>query len=163
MRTILSAAIIAGVSFIGCTSQNNSGSQSQNVDTTVNKTSDDMKNLISIVEIPTKDFSRARTFYQTILDVKIEETEMGETKIGVFPDTGESISVLLIHGSDYKTSNEGTTVYLNGGDDLQNIARKIEANGGKIIVPKTEIGPDMGFFALFIDTEGNKLGLHSKN
>ncbi len=162
-RKILSAAIIAGVIFTTCTHQNSTGSQAQNVDTTLNKTSDDMKNLISIVEIPTKDFSRARAFYQTILDVKIEETEMDGSKIGVFPDTGENISVLIIHGSEYKTSNEGITVYLNGGVDLQNIAGKIEANGGKIVVPKTEIGPDMGFFALFIDTEGNKLGLHSKN
>ena len=54
-----------------------------------------------------------------------------------------------------------TIVYLNGGDDLQKVAAKIEVNGGKILVPKTEIGPDMGFYAVFTDTEGNKLGLHS--
>jgi uncharacterized protein len=122
-----------------------------------------MKNLISIVEIPTADFSRAVAFYQAVLDINIEETEMDGIKMGLFPNDGESAFVQLINGSEYKTSTNGTIVYLNGGDDLQKIADKIEANGGKIVVPKTEIGPEMGFFATFTDTEGNKLGLHSNN
>lgn len=122
-----------------------------------------MKNLISIVEIPTSDFSRAVTFYQAILDINIEEMEMDGVRMGLFPNDGESIFVQLINGSQYKTSVDGTIVYLNGGKDLQKVANKIEANGGKIVVPKTEIGPEMGFYAMFTDTEGNKLGLHSHN
>lgn len=122
-----------------------------------------MKNLVTIVEIPTKDFERAVAFYQSILDIKIEEADMGEVKLGLFPNDGESVFVQLIHGKEYKTSAEGTLVYLHGGNDLQGIAKKIEAKGGKILVPKTEIGPDMGFYALFIDSEGNKVGLHSIN
>ena len=122
-----------------------------------------MKKLISIVEIPTSDFSRAVAFYQVILDINIEEIEMDGVKMGLFPNDGESVLVQLINGSEYKTSVDGTIVYLNGGNDLQKVANKIEANGGKIVVPKTEIGPEMGFFAMFTDTEGNKLGLHSYN
>lgn len=122
-----------------------------------------MKNLISIVEIPTSDFSRAVAFYQAILDIHIEEIEMDGVKMGLFPNDGESVLVQLINGSEYKTSVDGTIVYLNGGNDLQKVANKIESNGGKIVVPKTEIGPEMGFFAMFTDTEGNKLGLHSYN
>jgi predicted enzyme related to lactoylglutathione lyase len=86
---------------------------------------------------------------------------MGGVKMGMFPNDGKGIFVQLIHGSDYKPSDHGTIVYLNGGDDLQEVASKIEANGGKIIVPKTEIGPEMGFYAMFSDSEGNRLGLHS--
>lgn len=160
---MLSTAIIIGVGFTACTNQNNSILQTQEVDTTVNKTTDDMKNLISIVEIPTADFPRAVSFYQAILDINIEETEMDGVKMGLFPHAGEGVFVQLVNGSDYKTSTDGTMVYLNGGDDLQKVADKIEANGGKIIVPKTEIGPEMGFFAIFSDSEGNKLGLHSYN
>ena len=122
-----------------------------------------MKNLISIVEIPTSDFSRAVAFYQAILDIKIEEIEMDGVKMGSFPNSGEGVYVQLINGNAYKASADGTLVYLNGGDDLQKVANKIEANGGKIVVPKTEIGPEMGFYAMFTDTEGNKLGLHSNN
>jgi len=122
-----------------------------------------MKNLISIVEIPTADFPRALAFYQAILDINIERIEMDGIIMGLFPNSGESVFVQLINGSEYKPSTDGTIVYLNGGDDLQNVANKIETNGGKILVPKTEIGPEMGFFAVFTDTEGNKLGLQSYN
>ena len=122
-----------------------------------------MKNLISIVEIPTADFPRAVAFYQAILNTNIEEVEMGGIKMGLFPNDGESVFVQLISGSEYKPSADGAIVYLNGGDDLQKVEDKIEANGGKIVVPKTEIGPEMGFFAIFTDTEGNKLGLQSYN
>ena len=120
-----------------------------------------MKNLISIIEIPTSDFSRAVEFYQTILDIKIEAVEMDGVTMGLFPNDNESVFVHLINGDQYKPSADGTIVYLNGGSDLQKVANKIEASGGKIVVPKTEIAPDMGFYAMFTDTEGNKLGLHS--
>jgi uncharacterized protein len=122
-----------------------------------------MKNLVSIVEIPTIDFSRAVKFYQAILDINIEEIDMGGVRMGLFPGEGESVSVALINSSDYKTSVDGTIVYLSAGKDLQVVLDKIKANGGKIITPKTEISPEMGFYAMFTDTEKNKLGLHSPN
>lgn len=122
-----------------------------------------MKNLISIIEIPTVDFLRAVAFYRAILDINIEELEMDGVKMGLFPNDGEGVFVQLINGSEYKPSADGTMVYLNAGDDLQVVANKIKLSGGKIVVPKTEIGPEIGFFAMFTDTEGNKIGLHSKN
>lgn len=120
-----------------------------------------MKNLISIVEIPTADFSRAVAFYRVILDISIEEIEMDGIRMGLFPNDGQNVFVQLINGSEYKPSIDGTIVYLNAGDDLQTVANKIEANGGEIVIPKTGMGPEMGFFAIFTDTEGNKLGLYS--
>ena len=122
-----------------------------------------MKNLISIVEIPTSNLSRAIAFYQAILDVNIEEVDMGEVRMGVFPSVEETVSVVLVNGKDYKPSSNGTVVYLNAGVDLRIVLDKIESNGGAIVVPKSEISPEMGFYALFTDTEGNKLGLHSTN
>ena len=122
-----------------------------------------MKNLISIVEIPTIEFPRAVTFYQTILNTSIEEINMDGVLMGLFPGDGETVSVALINSSQYKTSMDGSVVYFNAGDDLQIVLDKIKANGGKIIVPKTDIGSGIGFYAMFMDTEGNKLGLHSKN
>lgn len=120
-----------------------------------------MKNIVSIVEIPTGDFSRAIAFYEAILEISIEKVEMDGIQMGLVPNDGEGIFVHLIHGSDYKPSADGTVVYLNTGNDLQAVADRIEVNGGEIIMPKTEIGPEMGYYALFIDSEGNKLGLHS--
>lgn len=52
------------------------------------------------------------------------------------------------------------TLYLNCGENLQMILNKVENNKGKVIVPKTQISTKMGYFAMFIDTEGNKLALH---
>ncbi len=122
-----------------------------------------MKNLISIVEIPTTDFSRAVKFYQAVLGVSIEEIDMDGTQMGVFPSDGETVNVVLVKGTDYKPTADGAVLYLNAGNDLQPTLEKVEQNGGQVIVPKTEISAEMGFFALFIDTEGNKLGLHSSN
>lgn len=118
-------------------------------------------NRISIVEIPVTDFSRAVSFYQTVIGVTIEETEMAGTQMGVIPCDKGSVSVVLVKGEGYQPSMEGATLYLNGGDDLQTILDKITAGGGQIIIPKTEISPEMGYFAIFTDSEGNKIGLHS--
>ena len=122
-----------------------------------------MKNLISIFEIPAKDFARAVNFYQTILDISIEEIDMDGVLMGLFPGDDNSVSGSVIKGSDYKPSADGVIIYLNGGENLQVVLDKVEANNGRIIIPKTQISPEAGFYALFIDTEGNKLGLHSAN
>lgn len=120
-----------------------------------------MNSFVSIIEIPVVDFLRAVNFYQTILGIVIEEADMDGTKMGIFPSNGETVNVVLVKGNDYKVSSDGVIIYLNAGDNLQPVLEKIELNGGNVIIPKTEISPEMGYFALFTDTEGNKLGLHS--
>ena len=122
-----------------------------------------MNNLVSIIEIPATNLNRAIGFYSSILGFTIEVVEMGDVLMGILPNDEGSVNVVLSQGSDYKPTTSGCIVYLNGGDDLQPILEKIEPNGGSILVPKTEISPEMGFFALFMDTEGNQLGLHSQN
>lgn len=146
------------IGFSGC---NNTTTEQDNL----NKTQkiDKMNNLISIVEIPTADFSRAVKFYQSILNVSIEEIDMYGTQMGVLPNEEGTVNLCLVKGNDYKPTTDGAVVYLNAGNDLQPMLDKVEQNGGQVIVPKTEISPEIGFFALFIDTEGNKLGLHSIN
>jgi len=120
-----------------------------------------MENLISMFEIPASDFQRAITFYKAILDTEIEELDWQGTKMGLFPADGTNVSGSIIEAAGYRPSSDGVIIYLNGGDNLQVILDKVEANNGKVIVAKTEISPEMGFYATFADTEGNKLGLHS--
>lgn len=122
-----------------------------------------MGNLINWFEIPAKDFNRAVTFYKVILDLDIEETEMFGTKMGFFPNNGTNVSGAIVEGKDYCPSTDGTLVYLNGGDNLQLVLDRVEDNRGKVIVPKTQISPEMGYFGMFIDTEGNKMAVHSIN
>lgn len=120
-----------------------------------------MKQVISIVEIPVTDFARAVKFYETILDVHIEEVDMADTHLGVLPGAEGTAQVVLIKGDDYTPTSNGSIIYLNAGHDLQPMLDNIVGHGGQVIVPKTEISPEMGFFALFTDTEGNRMGLHS--
>lgn len=120
-----------------------------------------MNNLISIVEIPVTDFSRAVAFYEGILNLTIEEAEMEGSRMGVLPAASGSVNVVLVKGADYRPTGDGSVVYLNGGDDLQPMLDNVKSHGGKVLVPKTQISPEMGWFAIFTDTEGNKLGLHS--
>ncbi len=127
------------------------------------KPNNSMNNIVSIVEIPVTDFPRAVTFYQEILGVQIEEYEMDGNQMGVLPSAEGTVSTVLIKGNDYQPVTGGALIYWNAGTDLQPTLDKIEKSGGKILVPKTEISPEMGYFAHFIDTEGNKLGLHSSH
>jgi predicted enzyme related to lactoylglutathione lyase len=120
-----------------------------------------MKNLVSIIEIPTADFKRAIKFYKTILNIDIEEMTMGDSTLGVFPSDGDVVNIVLIRSDDYTPSDKGVLIYLSVDGDLQPTLDAITKNGGKILIPSTEISPEMGNYATFIDTEGNKLGLHS--
>ncbi len=120
-----------------------------------------MQNLINWFEIPATNFNRAVSFYKAILDLKIEEAEMFGSKMGFFPTDGKNVSGAIVQGEDYKPSTDGVVAYLNGGNDLQDILNKVENNKGQVIVPKTQISPEMGYFGMFIDTEGNKTAVHS--
>lgn len=122
-----------------------------------------MEHVITYFDIPATDFSRAVSFYKAILGLDINETEMFGTKMGFFPTNGTNVSGAIVEGKDYKPSTDGVVVYLYGGNDLQNVLDKIESNKGKIIVPKTHISPEVGYIAMFIDSEGNKMALHSIN
>ncbi len=122
-----------------------------------------MENIINWFEIPASDFKRAVSFYKSILSIEIKEAEFFGTNMGFLPSDGTNVSGAIVHGEDYQPSTEGVLAYLNGGKDLQKVLDKVESNNGKIIVPKTQISPEMGYFGMFIDTEGNKMAVHSMN
>jgi predicted enzyme related to lactoylglutathione lyase len=122
-----------------------------------------MKNFINWFEIPASNIDRAVNFYNAILGVEIHTIDMFGTKMGMLPSDGRNVSGAIVQGDDYAPSKEGVLAYLNGGKDLQNVLNKVEANNGMVIVPKTQISPEMGYFGMFIDTEGNKMAVHSMN
>lgn len=123
-----------------------------------------MKNAINWFEIPVKDITKAKTFYQTILAADMQVMEVMGMKTAFFPADIENGSVggCLMEGNGYEPSTKGSLVYLNAGPDLSIALSRVEAAGGKILLPKTAIGKN-GFMAYFMDTEGNKVGLHSMN
>jgi predicted enzyme related to lactoylglutathione lyase len=164
---ILAAGLVLAMGLSACNRQDQSGVPAQQNDPiaigsdTTTKTENAMQNLISIVEIPATDFPRALTFYQAVLAVTIQEVEMDGVTMGILPNAEGTVNVVLAKGGDYKPTTDGAVVYLNAGKDLQPMLDRVKQNGGQLLVPKTMISPEMGYFALFIDTEGNKLGLHS--
>ncbi len=159
-RTIRTVAILCTIGFMACDRQPKSDSESN---LPVEQNVNDMNSYISLFEIPAIDISRAINFYETILDLHIEKMEVDGMEMGILPYEGQVITGIIIKGPGTKPSADGVCIYLNGGSDLQVILNKVEENGGKIVVPKTPHADGSGFFALFLDTEGNKLGLNSPN
>lgn len=121
-----------------------------------------MKDFITWFEIPVLNMERATNFYNHIYGIKMETTEMNDYEMAVFPVT-TGIGGALVLGSGCVPSETGSLIYLNGGKNLQSILDKVEEKGGRIIMPKTKISDEAGHFALFIDSEGNKLAINSKN
>ncbi len=119
-------------------------------------------NAVNWFEIPATDFERAKRFYAEVLQLEITDVPMPNGKYAVFPmdheKHGASGAIVQMEGAN--PSAEGPTIYFYGGEDLSVPLARIEPAGGKIIVPKTDIG-EHGFFAQFMDTEGNRMALHS--
>ena len=127
-----------------------------------------MANVVNWFDIPVNDLERARTFYGTVLGTELTPPEglgvEGSSEEGVqaiFP-ARDGVGGALVQSGNYEPSQEGSVVYLNGGDDLSVPLGKVEAAGGKVLTEKMSIGKN-GFIAYFRDTEGNKVGLHSLN
>ncbi len=118
-------------------------------------------NALNWFEIPVSDFARAKAFYETVLGRSIEPMSMGPVTMGMLSTDPTGVGGAIVHGDGGAPSHEGTIVYLSAGEDLAPMLSRVEAAGGSIAVPKTEIGNDFGFFAHFFDSEGNKVGLHS--
>ena len=121
-----------------------------------------MTNAINWFEIPVTDFSRAKKFYETLYGIAIMEMPHPVHKYGLLPADMQNggIGGGIVQGEGLVPSATGTLVYLNGGEDLSVPLSKVEAAGGKIVMPKTNIGQN-GFMAHIMDTEGNKIALHS--
>jgi len=120
-----------------------------------------MKNAINWFEIPVKDFGRAKKFYETLFGSPVTEMPHPVLKYGMLPaDMENGVGGGIVQGDSYEPTDNGVLIYLNGGDDLSAPLSRVEKAGGKIILSKTPIGPN-GFMAHFLDTEGNKLALHS--
>lgn len=120
-------------------------------------------NSLNWFEIPAVDIARARKFYQAIFKIKMEEVEMMGMKMAFFPwkDGSGKANGGLVQSKMHKPSKTGgPVIYLNANPDLNGVLKRIGRAGGQVIMPRTDIGEN-GFMAFFIDTEGNRMALHS--
>jgi predicted enzyme related to lactoylglutathione lyase len=160
-KTLLGGAMVLAIAFTACQPSTQKTESTETKSTKETPKTITMNNLVSIIEIPVSDYDRAAKFYQNVLDMPIEKMEMDGNLMGVIPNEQGTVNVVLVKGPDYKPTSDGVVLYLNAGEDLQPMLDRVSANGGQVIVPKTIITEEMGYFAMFIDSEGNKMGLHS--
>lgn len=123
------------------------------------------RNMVGWFEIPVMDMERAKIFYETVFQIKIQLQDFDGTKMGWFPmeqDKPGAAGSLIQNKDWYRPSNsDGVLVYFSS-VNVDNELGRIEAAGGEIMQSKTQISPDIGYMALFTDTEGNRIALHSR-
>ena len=116
-----------------------------------------MTKLISWVEIPATDFERAVSFYRSVLKIDLQTIDCGDEKMACFPGGEGAVSF----APGFKPGRDGLLVSFNAEKDIEGAIERIKENGGTVVQQKTKIEAEgRGFFALFIDSEGNRVGLH---
>lgn len=163
VKRIILALMVSAMCFVSCNNSGKTNSEPSTKDTLTNSKVKDMKSYISMFEIPATDISRAINFYQALLEIKIEKMDVEGMQIGILPYEGQMITGVIIKADAYKPSSDGVTIYLNAGENLQVVLDRVEKNGGQIILPKTAHADESGYFAIFLDSEGNKMALNSPN
>ena len=112
-------------------------------------------------EIPVTDMERAKKFYEGVQGETLEDMEMGEWKMAMFPgDESEGQPQVggLMMGEGYTPSKDGVIIYLTC-PDIDVGLERVKEHGGEVVMPKKELGKN-GYIAWFIDTEGNRVALH---
>jgi len=121
-----------------------------------------MKNLVAFFEIPADDFERAVKFYEVILGVELDAVcDCGTEKMAFFPEENGQCPGAISWANDFRPSKDGVLIHFQV-ENMEAAMIAIEKNGGKITRPKTKIEAEgRGYFALFTDSEGNRVGLYS--
>ncbi|HEY4611699.1 MAG TPA: VOC family protein [Bacteroidota bacterium] len=121
------------------------------------------QNAINWFEIPANDIKRAKAFYETIFDMKLQELNINDDlKMALFPVEGDGTGGALVqHQAFYHPSHQGPLLYLNANPNLQAVLDRVPPNGGKVLIAKRQISPERGYMAVFEDSEGNRIALHS--
>ncbi|MCX6274628.1 MAG: VOC family protein [Bacteroidetes bacterium] len=120
-------------------------------------------NSLNWFEIPAKNIKRSKKFYENIFGIKMEEMEMNGMQMAFFPwkEGSGKANGGLVQSKMHKPSKDGAVIYLNANPKLDKVLAKIPKAGGKVVMPKMQAG-DFGFMAFFIDSEGNRVALHSQ-
>jgi uncharacterized protein len=118
-----------------------------------------MKKLVSWVEVPAIKFDRAVGFYNSVFKLNMQKNDYGKEKMAFFPEGEGAIS----YAENFMPSENGVLVSFNVPDSIDDTIVRIEKGGGSVLHPKTKIeAPDRDFFAVCLDSEGNRIGLYGK-
>ncbi len=113
-------------------------------------------------EIPAANLERAVRFYETVLGATLKREAMGPAvQMAVFPNEPPNATGCVMAAEGYKPSAAATTIYLNLKDDLARPLAKVEKAGGKVLLGKSALPDNVGYYAQFLDSEGNRVGFFS--
>jgi len=123
------------------------------------------ENSINWFEIPVEDMLRAKHFYQIIFSIHMEQANIMDSQMAFFPSEkgNGKMSGALVKSEMHKSNTEGVLIYLNANPDISAVLARIEEEGGVVLQNKTSINAGSGFIAIFLDTEGNRVALHSNH
>ncbi len=122
-----------------------------------------LRSAVAWFEIPSRDLDRAQRFYETVLGCTMKKDDFGsmDDVMCVFPAEQTGVSGALIKRSFQRPGSDGTMVYLSCDGKLDAVISRVEAAGGRVIVPRTPVPGGYGAFACMRDSEGNHVGLHT--
>jgi len=110
-------------------------------------------------DIPVKDLDRAAAFYRAVLAIKVEKSQFENFNFCVLEHQNGN-GGCLVPGANEVSSKAGILLYMNVNGRIRDAMKRVEALGGKVIEPTHAIGPH-GFRAVVLDSEGNRIALHS--
>jgi len=123
-------------------------------------------NVVGWFEIPVRDMQRAITFYETIFGFTLQLHRLGQLEMAWFPAAPQAPGAggtLIYAPEHYTPSRDGTLVYFSApSGDLSRELARVEPSGGTVLRQKTLISGEVGYMGLFLDTEGNRIALHSR-
>jgi hypothetical protein len=120
-----------------------------------------MNNTICWTDIPVAELDRAMKFYSAVLGAPINKQSMPGMEFGLLPHAETNVSGCLYKASDNRPSDHGPLIYLSVEGRLDDAIQAVKQYGGNIVKDKEPIGP-YGFRAVIMDSEGNRIALHSK-
>jgi predicted enzyme related to lactoylglutathione lyase len=123
-------------------------------------------NVVGWFEISVRNMERAIQFYETLFDLKLTRHQIGPLHMAWFPweEAGQGASGSLVQKDDFhKPSMDGVLAYFTAtSGDLSVELARVQGAGGKVLLPKTLIAEDIGYMAVIVDSEGNRIAIHSR-
>jgi uncharacterized protein len=120
-----------------------------------------MSNALDWFEIPVVELDRAIRFYASLLQATLREETFNGQRMAILPYRDGGVGGALLLGEQLTPSTQGTVVYLGAGEDLDGALARVTAAGGRALSGKIHLSEAIGSIAFFMDTEGNRVGLHS--
>ncbi len=111
-------------------------------------------------DVPVVDLDRAAAFYRAVLAIDVHVDSFNGEKFGILAHEAGNGGCLVV-GPDQITGKSGILVYFNVNGRIRDAVRQVGARGGKVVEPVHAIGPH-GFRAVVLDSEGNRIALHSQ-